>query len=212
MDLKHNKIYPVENQLFHVQTPNGKNGLFISHLDNVPDYRAEIIAKFQDGQSGGSQTHKTFHGQPRGKMSYEIELPTIKAEYLKIIREQVVAHAPKFNYAGRTPTLFAQQLLLYEPGKGCVVHCDDQDSSEREYGLGTVVFNWGNQLIALLFISTQGVDYEGGELIFPNAMLDIEGEFGKLVVCPGHYKYKHGVADIVSGYRLVVQTTWRFDV
>lgn len=201
----------VPNQQFNVSTPDGKNGILIKQLENVPDYKERILEHWRATKTP-SVTHATRHGLPRSKSSYEVHIPEIKAEMLEIIRKEVEAAAGFYNYSGRKATNFAQQILLYEPGFGCVVHCDDVDNGENQYGIGTMVFNWGNQLIALLFISTEGVDYEGGKLYFPNADFQVDGVHGKLVMCPGHYKYLHGVSDILSGYRLAIQTTWRFDL
>lgn len=208
--LRHPPIRPVNNQLFHVQTPNGKNGIKIKQLDNVPVYNDQIIERWKE-EKAPSVTHNTLHGVERGKMSFEVDVPDIKQEYIDIIEKEVNDAASFYNYEGKKATLYARQMLLYEPGFGCVVHCDDQDTADREYGLGTVVFNWANQLIALMFVSTEGEHYTGGALHFPNANFDVHGQHGKLVLCPGHYKYRHGVAPILSGYRLAMQTTWRFD-
>lgn len=207
----HSRIRPIPNQLFNVSTPNGKNGILIQQLNNVPDYRDEIISSWKQNQTP-SVTHRTVHDKDRGKRSYEVDIPDIKAEYISIIEPEVIKAGTFYNYAGRKATCHARQILLYEPGEGCIVHADDQDSAEDEYGVGTVIFNWANQLIALLFISTEGIDYEGGALHMPNADFYVHGEHGKLVMMPGHYKYKHGVTPITSGYRMAVQTTWRFDL
>jgi len=206
----HGTIRPIENPLFHVQPAPGNSGIYIQQLDGIPDYRREIIDAWQQSRVPSS-THNTLHGQERGKRSYEVDVKDIKAEYISIIEREVNKAGTYFNYEGRKATINARQILLYEPGEGCVVHADDQDSAEVQYGIGACVFNWANQLIALMFISTQDEDYHGGELfVAPDTY--VKGVHGKLILMPGHFQYKHGVAPIIDGYRLAVQTTWRFDL
>jgi len=204
------KIRPLPNPLFNVSTPDGRNGIRFRHIDVPADTLADMVAVWERNPQP-SVTHSTLHGKERGRRSFDVR-EFARAPLVELIREHVIDLADQYNYAGRTPSLRANQALLYPPGAGCPVHCDDQDPADDEYGVGSTVFNWANQLVALLYVSTEGVDFEGGALYFPNADLRVHAERGKLVVFPAHYKYKHGVSAITSGMRALIQTTWRFDL
>lgn len=203
------KIRPLLNPCFTVSTPDGRNGIRIGHLD-VPDSQQAILDAWKKSPKP-SKTYNTDHGRERGRMSFDVEMPGKKA-LVEAVRKQVEALATEYNYAGRNISLASSQILLYFEGEGCPVHCDDQDPADQDYGLGTVMFNWANQLVALLYLSTEGRDFEGGKLHFPNADLYVDAVAGKLVTFPGHFKYKHGVTAIRSGARSLLQTTWRFDL
>lgn len=202
------KIRPLFNPLFDVSTPDGRNGIRIRQLE-IDDYRAKIHDAWRKNPRP-SKTYNTAHGRERGRMSFDVQLPD-KGELVEIVRTQVAGLATEYNFAGRTITLSSSEILTYFEGPGCPVHCDDQDPADQDYGLGTVMFNWANQLVALLYLSTEGVDFEGGQLYFPNANLHISATTGKLVTFPGNFKYKHGVTAVCSGTRSLLQTTWRFD-
>lgn len=203
------KIRPLFNPCFTVSTPDGRDGIRIRHLA-IDDYR-QVIQDAWKANPKPSKTYNTDHGRERGRMSFDVDMPG-KEALVEIVRQQVEALAGEYNYAGRNISLASSQILLYFEGAGCPVHCDDQDPADKDYGLGTVMFNWANQLVALLYLSTEGIDFEGGKLHFPNANLQIDGAAGKLVTFPGHFKYKHGVTEIRSGARSLLQTTWRFDL
>src|SRR5258708_3488371 len=153
------KIRPLFNPYFTVSTPDGRNGIRIRHLE-VPDYRAQI----KDGwhaKAVPSKTYSANHGRERGRRSFDID-DTCKPELIELVRPQVQLLATEYNYAGRAATLASSQILLYTEGPGCAVHCDDQDAADGDYGLGTVMFNWANQLVALLFLTQEGEDFTGG--------------------------------------------------
>jgi hypothetical protein len=174
------------------------------------DYRSAIQQTWEETKKP-SRTYSTDNGRERGRRSYDVELAA-KPLLEQRIQQEVTAAESFYNYTGRTPTRQSSVVLLYGEGVGCPIHCDDQDPADMDYGVGTVQFNWANQLVALLYLSTQGTDFEGGELYFPNPDLRIEPKYGMLVMFPAHYKYKHGVLPIVSGQRMLLQTTWRFDL
>lgn len=203
------KIRPLFNPYFTVSTPDGRNGIRIRHLE-IPDYRGQITDRWHD-KAAPSKTYNANHGRDRGRRSFDVDDPC-KPRLVEQVREQVRLLAGEYNYVGRTPTLASSQILLYIEGPGCPVHCDDQDAADDDYGLGTVMFNWANQLVALLFLTEEGKDFTGGQLFFPNADFHVHAEPGKLVAFPGHYKYKHGVTPILCGTRILLQTTWRFDL
>lgn len=203
------KIRPLPNPYFNVSTPDGRNGIRTRYL-KVPDYREQIKDGWQ-AKALPSRTYNANHGRERGRRSYDID-DRCKPELIEYVREQVLLLAGEYNYQGRTPTLASSQILLYTEGPGCNVHCDDQDAADDDYGMGTVLFNWANQLVALLFLTEEGNDFTGGQLFFPNANYYVSAEPGKLIAFPGHYKYKHGVTPILSGTRILLQTTWRFDL
>lgn len=203
------KIRPLLNPYFTVSTPDGRDGIRIRNLP-IEDYRDRVLAAWERSPQP-SRTYNTIHGRERGRRSFDVDLPD-KGKLVELVRAQVAALAGDYNYAGRSITLVSNEILLYPEGPGCPVHCDDQDPADADYGLGSVMFNWANQLVALLYLSTEGVDFEGGQLHFPNAGLFISASAGKLVTFPGHYKYKHGVTPIRSGVRSLLQTTWRFDL
>jgi len=203
------KIRPLFNPCFTVSTPDGRDGIRIRQL-KIADHRQAVLDAWKKNPNP-SRTYNTHHSRERGRMSFDVELPA-KEVLVALVRQEVEALASEYNYAGRNISLASNQILLYFEGAGCPVHCDDQDPADRDYGLGTVMFNWANQLVALLYLSTEGEDFEGGRLHFPNANLQIDAVAGKLVTFPGHYKYKHGVTAIRSGARSLLQTTWRFDL
>ena len=203
------KIRPLFNPCFTVSTPDGRNGIRIRQL-KIADHRQAVLDAWKHNPTPSS-TYNTHHSRDRGRMSFDVELPA-KEVLVALVRQEVEALASEYNYAGRNSSLASSQILLYFEGAGCPVHCDDQDPADHDYGIGTVMFNWANQLVALLYLSTEGVDFEGGRLHFPNANLQIDAVAGKLVTFPGHYKYKHGVTAIRSGARSLLQTTWRFDL
>lgn len=203
-------IRPLPNPVFNVSTPDGKDGIRLIPLVVEKDYRDEILATWRTTKQP-SRTYNTNNGRERGRRSFDVELAD-KIVLEALIETQVRKLATTYNYVGREPTKQSSVVLVYDEGAGCSVHCDDQDSADADYGVGTTMFNWANQLVALLYLSTQYIDFRGGELYFPNAGLVIPPCYGLLVTFPGHYKYKHGVAPITSGERILLQTTWRFDL
>lgn len=202
------KIRPLPNPLFNVSTPDGRNGVRIRLLD-IEDHREAVEQAWAKDRTP-SRTYNTLHGRERGRLSFDVDIAA-KNQLTATIRDEVVKLATEYNFDGRSASVVTSNLLVYGEGPGCPVHCDDQDPADRDYGVGSVMFNWANQLVALLYLSTEGKEFEGGRLFFPNANLEISAAYGKLVTFPGHYKYKHGVRPITSGLRSVLQTTWRFD-
>lgn len=203
------KIRPLFNPCFTVSTPDGRNGIRIRQLE-IPDFRKQIMDGWQ-AKAEPSKTYNANHGRERGRRSHDVDAPC-KPELVERVREQVQLLATEYNYQGRTATLASSQILLYTEGPGCPVHCDDQDAADDDYGMGSVMFNWANQLVALLFLTQEDTDFTGGQLFFPNADFYVNAVPGKLIAFPGHYKYKHGVTPILSGTRVLLQTTWRFDL
>lgn len=203
------KIRPLFNPYFTVTTQDGRNGIRTKDLE-VENIHHRIVDAWRENPRPSS-TYNTRHGRERGRRSFDVDY-TEKENLVELVRQHVEALAGSYNYVGRKSTLVSSNILLYPEGPGCPVHCDDQDPADGDYGLGSVMFNWANQLVALLYLSTEGVDFEGGQLFFPNANLYISATTGKLVTFPAHYKYKHGVTEIRRGERTLLQTTWRFDL
>lgn len=57
---------------------------------------------------------------------------------------------------------------------------------------------------ALLYFSTSGVDFEGGEIHFPDQNVSIKPTAGDLVFFTGDLEHKHYVSKITSGERLAL--------
>lgn len=160
-----------------------------------------------------SSTHRQLHGKERGRRSVDVLAGDINDELKELCRQAVIYHADKFNYHGMVNKMRNQtgNWLLYEEDLGCPPHCDDQDPADAEYGLGTTLFNWANQVICLLYTSGYGTDFDGGELILHNQKQIICPRRGEIVIFPGSYTHIHSVRPITRGIRTVYQTTWRFD-
>lgn len=67
---------------------------------------------------------------------------------------------------------------------------DDGTGREDEY-----------QFSAILYLSSQGEDFEGGNIIFPQHQLTVTPEPGMLVFFPGDLEHIHRVDKITSGNR-----------
>jgi hypothetical protein len=57
---------------------------------------------------------------------------------------------------------------------------------------------------ALLYLSSSGVDFEGGEITFPEYGISIRPNSGDLVFFTGDLDHKHYVSKVVSGERLTL--------
>jgi len=72
---------------------------------------------------------------------------------------------------------------------------DHSDGSERKDEL---------EFSAILYLSTHGVDFTGGELVFPQHDLKINPESGTLVFFRGDLDHTHKVRHILSGERYAI--------
>lgn len=196
----------IKNPWFHVEC-NTLQDYVVNFVDLQKDYHQVAVA----ATTTPSNTHRALHGKEPGRRSADIVAPQEKAELCNIIREVVDYNADKFNYGSRTPRLVTANWLIYKPDLGCPPHCDDQDPADEEYGIGTTLFNWANQLVVLLYTSDCGTDFEGGELLLHNQQQVIRPHRGEIVMFPATYTHIHSVQPIRAGTRTVMQTTWRFD-
>jgi predicted 2-oxoglutarate/Fe(II)-dependent dioxygenase YbiX len=58
-----------------------------------------------------------------------------------------------------------------------------------------------DNISALLYLSSSGIDFAGGSLVFPQHELRYDPECGSLVIFPGDMKHMHGVEKVLSGKR-----------
>jgi len=59
----------------------------------------------------------------------------------------------------------------------------------------------GLEFSALLYLNTSGVDYEGGQIVFPNQKITITPEVGKLIFFRGDIDHPHEVSEVTAGTR-----------
>lgn len=57
---------------------------------------------------------------------------------------------------------------------------------------------------ALLYLSSIGIDFDGGVLEFPNQNISIEPKSGTLVFFEGNHEHPHRVTEILSGNRYAI--------
>jgi hypothetical protein len=203
------KIRQIKNPWFHVESLTLEQYM-VSFVQLDKDYHS--IAVNSDSRRESS-THRKLHGKERGRRSFDVLCGDVNEELRQMCKEAVIYHADKFNFKDAVHRIRNQSgnWLLYEEDLGCPAHCDDQDPADAEYGLGTTLFNWANQVVCLLYTSECGVDFEGGELIMHNQRQIIRPRRGEIVIFPGTYTHIHSVRPITKGIRTVYQTTWRFD-
>lgn len=199
-------IRQINNPWFHVEC-NTLQDYVVNFVKLPKDYHQIAL----ESDITPSRTHRALHGKEPGRRSVDIIAPDEKAEMVDIIKQAVDYNADKFNYTGRSPRLQTANWLRYDPDLGCPPHCDDQDPADAEYGIGTTLFNWANQLVVLLYTSECGVDFTGGELLLHNQQQVIRPQRGEIVMFPATHTHIHSVQPILTGTRTVMQTTWRFD-
>jgi predicted 2-oxoglutarate/Fe(II)-dependent dioxygenase YbiX len=60
----------------------------------------------------------------------------------------------------------------------------------------------------ILYLNTQGVDFEGGTLFFPELEIEYTPEAGDLVIFESDLKHRHDVAEVLSGRRETIVFFW----
>lgn len=203
------KIRSIKNPWFHTECLTLEQYV-VSFIELGKDYHDMAINCESVKESS---THRQLHGKERGRRSFDVLAGDINLELKQMCKDIVIHHANKFNFNDKIDNIRNQtgNWLLYKVDKGCPPHCDDQDPADAEYGMGTTLFNWANQVVCLLYTSTCGVDFTGGELIMHNQRQIIRPRRGEVVIFPATYTHIHSVMPITSGIRTVYQTTWRFD-
>lgn len=203
------KIRPIRNPWFHVESLTLEQYM-VSFIQLDKDYHSIAVNSESRIES---KTHRQLHGKERGRRSYDVQCGSVNEELRQLCREAVIFHADKFNYKDVIHKIRNQSgnWLLYDEDLGCPPHADDQDPADAEYGLGTTLFNWANQVVCLLYTSECGVDFEGGDLIMHHQRQIIRPKRGEVVIFPATYTHVHSVRPITKGIRTVYQTTWRFD-
>lgn len=53
----------------------------------------------------------------------------------------------------------------------------------------------------ILYLNTCGIDFVGGELVFPNQKVVVIPEAGDLVLFPGNFEHVHSVSEVTDGVR-----------
>lgn len=69
----------------------------------------------------------------------------------------------------------------------------------------TPINNFSSIFIEYAVLLYLNEDYQGGEIYFPEYGLEIKPEKNELIFFPGTEYYLHGVKEVVSGHRLVMQ-------
>jgi hypothetical protein len=85
------------------------------------------------------------------------------------------------------------------PGFSSPVHADSSELDGTPYHEDEEM-----EYSALIYLNDYGIDYEGGELVFPLQELTIQPKKGMLVFFKGDTTNPHGVTEITKGERRVV--------
>jgi hypothetical protein len=85
-------------------------------------------------------------------------------------------------------------------GQNQGLHCDSVQLDGSPWDDGNAMLD-DLEFSALVYLNTSGVDYEGGEIYFPNQKLDLMPKAGQMIFFRGDIDHPHGVSMVTSGKR-----------
>jgi predicted 2-oxoglutarate/Fe(II)-dependent dioxygenase YbiX len=178
-------------------------------------YDSGVVAKAKPSRVFGAGLVSTTATSSRASFNLNTQFPAM-TQLRQQITGAIARSAPFFGASGQQCDVVDDQLLMYKTGGHFVPHCDNSIKTRDAQGniTGFVQNTPQRQLVGLLFLSTQGIDFDGGELVFTTIVdnagepLTIKPEAGVLLVFPAHLWYMHGVNAVTSGTRFVVNS-WR---
>ena len=101
-----------------------------------------------------------------------------------------------FETFGHKVGLTYTDVVSWYPGQRMLPHCDTVNlfTGNPHFHPGTEIRDY----TAILYLND---DFEGGKIFFPELLVSIEPEKGKLVLFPSNIDYVHGITEIRSGVR-----------
>lgn len=106
----------------------------------------------------------------------------------------------------KSQKIFNQDIDLFHfcyhtmlPGGFNGLHSDGNNPDGTPSGPGGV--EEPQEYSALLYLNDHGIDYSGGELLFPNQDLCIKPKSGQLIIFRGDHNYSHSVNKLERGIR-----------
>ena len=106
--------------------------------------------------------------------------------------------------------LFAETTLfsVMDTGASVPLHADNE--RKQAAGWGPNHTSWCD-FAAILYLGTCGVEFSGGELVFPNKGITAVPETGTLVAFPCGHEFEHEVREVTTGRRQAIYVWMTFD-
>jgi predicted 2-oxoglutarate/Fe(II)-dependent dioxygenase YbiX len=119
--------------------------------------------------------------------------------YLNQRREDILNAVVRY-YELRQPHYIDLTLVTEMQVGDChPLHADSEQLDEHDCWVRN--HTWWRRYTAILYLNTNGVDYHGGVLCFPEAGVEITPKAGLLIAFPSGRLYRHTVTPVDLGRR-----------
>jgi len=187
-----------------IKQPVVREAYFTSEeVDTMAYYASRIQQPSFLDNMGGSFGFRTSADADRLSMENPIaELtgdPKSDESILKFTEAVLTVKKEMENFFSLEMSLANCNYIYLLPGFSNPVHADSSELDGTPYHEGEEM-----EYSALIYLNDYGVDYEGGELIFPLQELTIRPTKGMIVFFKGDTTNPHEVTEITKGERRVV--------
>ena len=204
------RVWAMDFEKVPMPSPYAQSPFLLFEEATVPEACRRAVADLGDREAVTAALRGRGHDSDIRDTALLALTPEIETLYESAVAKHREAIERFFGVALASAT--RPQLLEYRPGGRYRRHADNAselvDSAGRLVGYKTVIPE--RKVTTLLFLSTHGENFEGGELLF-NHLRNARGDVvkllpraGTLLAFPSHGLFAHEVLPVTKGRRLAV--------